>query len=155
MPPPFDFTPESQRVLLRARREAAELGHAIVGTEHVLLALTTVRDAGLATTWANLGVDPAAVRATTLTMLSVTLEQQARGYALAVDEVPELPFTNRMKDAVEWAMREAQEIDEGPVTSSALLLGLLREGEGVAAKALEQFDVTVEKARRASAMSHH
>lgn len=150
MPPPFDFTPESQRVLLRAGREAAELGHAIIGTEHVLLALTSVRDAGLATTWRNLGVDPAAVRATTLTMLGIPPEQQARDFALAVDEVPELPFTHRMKDAIEWAIREAQEIGEGRVTSSTLLLGLLREGEGVAAKALQQFEVTVEAVRSAS-----
>lgn len=155
MSPPFDFTPESQRVLLRAGREAAELGHAIIGTQHVLLALTSVRDAGLVTTWRNLAVDPAAVRATTLTMLGVSAEHQARGNVLAVDEVPELPFTNRKKDAVEWTMREALDIDEGPLTSPALLLGLLREGEDVAAKALEQIDVTVEKARRASAMSHH
>lgn len=143
----IDFTPESQRVLLRAGREAAELGHEIIGTEHVLLALTSVRDAGLATTWANLGVDPAAVRATTLTMLGVSVELQARGYALSVEEVPELPYTHRMKHVLELAMREALDADGGRVIASTLLLGLLREREGVAAKALQQFEVTVEGVR--------
>lgn len=145
----IDFTPESQRVLLRAGREAAELGHEIIGTEHVLLALTSVRDAGLATTWANLGVDSAAVRATTLAMLGIPVEQQAHGYALSVEEVPELPYTHRVKHALELAMREALDADGGRVTSSVLMLGLLREGEGVAAKALQQFDVTGQKARDA------
>jgi|CXWL01.1.fsa_nt_gi ATP-dependent Clp protease ATP-binding subunit ClpC len=151
----IDFTPEARRVLSLASRELAELGHGIIGTEHVLLALVSVKDAGIATTFANLGVDPAAVRATTLGMLGIPSEQQASGDQIAGEDVAEFPFSQRMKYVIECAMQEAREFGSGRVTSSVLLLGLLREGEGVAAVALARHGVTVEQARSASMMSHH
>jgi ATP-dependent Clp protease ATP-binding subunit ClpC len=150
MSQPIDFTPASRVVLSQARREAADLGHEIVGTEHVLLALLNVKDPALTTTFANLELNPAIVRGTTLAMLGISPEAQVVEHASAVGDVPELPFTRRMKDAIEWAMREAMEFNAGRVSSSNLLLGLLREGEGVAATALARSGVTIEKARDAS-----
>ncbi len=145
----YDFTPESRRALSQACREAAELQHDIIGTEHVLLALLRVRDAELATTFACVGIDPLQLRSTTFTLLGLSPEEQAADRTLAVEDIPELPFTHRMKDAIECAMREANERGTGMVTSSLLLVGLLREGKGVAVEALTRHGITAEMVRDA------
>ena len=145
----YNFTTGAQRVLSQACREAAELQHGIIGTEHVLLALMQVKDADLAATFARVQMDPSQMRSTTLTMLGLSPEQQAANRTLAVEDVPELPFTHRINSVIECAMVEARDLNTGGVTSSCLLLGLLRERNGVAAEALARHGITVEMVRHA------
>jgi ATP-dependent Clp protease ATP-binding subunit ClpC len=145
----YDFTPAARRVLSQACREAADLQHGIIGTEHVLLALLRVKDAELTTTFARVGLDPVQLRHTTRTLLGMSPAEFAADHTLAVEDIPELPFTHRMKDAIECAMRESEESGTGLVSPSMLLVGLLREGKGIAVEALARHGITIAMARDA------
>lgn len=143
------FTRGAQRVLSQAGREAAELRHDIIGTEHVLLALLDVPEADLVTTFSRVGMEPGQVRSTTLTMLGLSPEEQSADRTLAVEDVPELPHTHRINDVIECAIVEARDLNTASVTATCLLLGLLRERHGVAAEALARHGITVEMVRDA------
>ena len=143
------FTGGARRVLSQAGREAAELRHGIIGTEHVLLALLDVPEADLVTTFSRVGMVPGQVRSTTLTMLGLSPEEQSADRTLAVEDVPELPHTHRINDVIEGAIVEARDLNTSSVTATCLLLGLLRERHGVAAEALARHGITIEMVREA------
>lgn len=137
MEPVDDSTPPLMRL---AEKEARHVNHEYVGTEHVLLAL--LRDqAGVATRiLRKLGVDPDDVRA------------QVEGIVepgLSPPPAARLPTTPRVKRAIEFAIEEARRLNHKHVAVEHLLLGLLREGEGVAALVLQQWGVRLDAVRRA------
>jgi DNA-binding transcriptional regulator YhcF (GntR family) len=138
----YGFSNGVNQVLALARDEAVRLQHERVGSEHILLGLL-LEGEGLATTvLARLSTDPDEIRQ--------RVEQSVvRGKAvLAPGAVPNLPYTAKAKKVLEFALAEAREQKHGRVDTEHLLLGLLREGRGLAAQMLNQLGVTLEGARR-------
>jgi ATP-dependent Clp protease ATP-binding subunit ClpA len=131
------FTERARDVVVFAQDEARELRHDWIGTEHLLLGLLRVEE-GLAARvlWA-LGVTLAEVR-----------EQVARIIGQG-DEVPggQIPFTPRGKKVLELALREALSLGHNYIGTEHILLGLVREGEGVANQILIDFDAGYENVR--------
>jgi DNA-binding transcriptional regulator YhcF (GntR family) len=134
----FDFTDLARKVLAITREEAIRLQNDAVGTEHILLAL--IRERG-------------AVAAAVLTSLSVDLERVRERIEASVPRgnatiaFGELPYAASAKRVLELAMTEAHELDHSWVGTEHLLLGLLREGRGIAAVVLTEQGVTLERAR--------
>ena len=135
----FDrFTERARKVIALAREEAGRLGHDYIGTEHLLLGL--IREGGgvAAAVLENLNVDLERVR------LEVEKLVVIGGGTLTLGEVP---FTPRAKKVLELSVEEAQSLSHNYIGTEHLLLGLVREGEGVAAKVLENLGVKLDKAR--------
>jgi ATP-dependent Clp protease ATP-binding subunit ClpC len=134
-----NFTPRAQQVLALAGREAPRLGHPYVGTEHILLGLISLGQ-GVAIIVLKQAVPD-------LENLRLELEKQA-GTNANPEAKGAVPFTPRMKKALALATKEAKALHHTYVGTEHLLLGLLREGDGVAARVLKQFKVDLEKTRR-------
>jgi len=135
----FDrFTERARKVIALAREEAGRLGHDYIGTEHLLLGL--IREGGgvAAAVLENLNVDLERVR------LEVEKLVVMGGGTLTLGEVP---FTPRAKKVLELSVEETQNLGHNYIGTEHLLLGLIREGEGVAAKVMEGLGVKLEKAR--------
>lgn len=135
----FDkFTERAKKVINLAREEAGRLGHDYIGTEHILLGL--IREGGgvAAAVLENLGLDLERIK------LEVEKSITMGGGTLTLGEVP---FTPRAKRVLELAVEEAQTLGHNYIGTEHLLLGLIREGEGVASKVLEQFNLRIDKAR--------
>jgi ATP-dependent Clp protease ATP-binding subunit ClpC len=135
----FDrFTERARKVIALAREEAGRLGHDYIGTEHLLLGL--IREGGgvAAAVLENLSVDLERVR------LEVEKLVVIGGGTLTLGEVP---FTPRAKKVLELSVEEAQSLSHNYIGTEHLLLGLIREGEGVAAKVLESLGAKLERAR--------
>jgi len=115
------FTDEARAVVVSAQGEARELRHNFIGTEHLLLGLTTV-DSLAADQLAARGVTRERVREQVIT----TLGQGQQEYA------GHIPFTPRAKKVLELALREALSLGHNYIGAEHLLLGILREGNGVA-----------------------
>jgi ATP-dependent Clp protease ATP-binding subunit ClpC len=134
-----NFTPRAQQVLALAGREANRLGHPFVGTEHILLGLISLGN-GVAIIVLKQAVPD-------LENLRQEVEKQA-----GTDANPEAkgaaPYTPRVKQALALATKEAKALHHTYVGTEHLLLGLLREGDGVAARVLKQFKVDLDKTRR-------
>lgn len=149
MAPPIEFTVDARNALVQARAEAAALHHELVGTEHILLALMSTRQGRLPTGIDRLAGTPAQLRREVLSLLGVAPASDPAQEVARGAEVPELPFTGRSKRAIEHSMREALASSAGTVTPAHLLLGLLLEGGGVGAAALEHCGITLQGARDA------
>jgi len=121
-----------------AREEAARLHHDYIGTEHLLLGLLREGQGIAASVLNNLGLDLDAIRQAVESMVSST------GGTLTIGEIP---FTPRAKRVVELAVEEARQLGHNYVGTEHLLLGLIREGEGVAARVLLQMGVDRKKVR--------
>lgn len=135
----YNFTERVRRVLAQAREEADALGHRYVGCEHELLGL--LASGGVATTvLENLGVE--------LSRLAEVVKQTLKpGVSDDRWNAADLPYTAGAKKVLEYAMNEARELNHSYVGTEHLLLGLLREKKGNAARVLSSFGVTLEKAR--------
>ncbi len=135
----FDkFTERAKKVINLAREEAARLGHDYIGTEHLLLGLIK-EGGGVATAVIeNLGLD--------LERLKMEVEKSISmgGGTLTLGEVP---FTSSAKKVLELALEEAQALGHNYIGTEHILLGLIREGDGIAAQVLEHFNLRIEKAR--------
>ena len=135
----FDrFTERARKVLSFAQEEAQQLQHNFVGTEHLLLAL--VREGGgvAAKSLKNLGVvDLGQVRSLVETFVK-SGEKRTDG---------EIGMTRRAKKVIELAVDEARRLNHHYIGTEHLLLGLLREGDGIAAKVLEKLNINLAKAR--------
>src|SRR3954466_12922487 len=132
------FTERAQRVILIAQEEAKRLNHDYVGTEHILLGLIALGEGVAAQVLANLGVDLRRVRAEI---------EKIVGTGDTVMLLGELPFTPRAKKVLELAVEEAQNMGHSHVGTEHLLLGLIREEEGVAAQVLENLGVRLDIVR--------
>ncbi len=121
------FTEGAQKVLFLAREEAMRLGHPYVGTEHMLLGLIREGQGVAAKTLETLGVETAKVRGLVERMVG-------RGQG---DPGKEIALTPRVKRVLELSVEEARRMGHNYVGTEHLLLGLIREGEGVAAQVLK------------------
>jgi ATP-dependent Clp protease ATP-binding subunit ClpC len=121
-----------------AREEAARLQHDYIGTEHLLLGVIREGEGIAATVLNNLGLDLDAIRQAVESMVSST------GGTLTIGEIP---FTPRAKRVLELSVDEARQLGHNYVGTEHLLLGLIREGEGVAARVLLELGVDRKKVR--------
>lgn len=118
------FTDSARRVLVLAQEEARLLNHGFVGTEHILLGL--IHESGTASqALESLGISLEAVR----TKVAETI-----GPSAAATGAP--PFTPRAKKVLELSLREAQQLKHDAIGTEHILLGLVREGEGLGAQVL-------------------
>jgi prophage maintenance system killer protein len=131
------FTDRARRVTVLAQEEARELCHNYIGTEHLLLGLTREEQGIAAKALEALGVSPAGVR-------EKVLEQVGRG-----DRDPDhhIPFTPRAKKVLEFSLREAMNLGHNYIGTEHILLGLVREGEGLAAKVLFSLGIELSAVR--------
>ncbi len=133
-----NFTPRAQQVLQLARKEAERFNHGYVGTEHILLGLVTLGQGVAVNVLLKMGVD----------LESVRLEvENAVGVGPETKTVGNLPFTPRVKKILALSSSEARALNHSYVGTEHILLGLLREGEGVAARVLKNLNVDLDKTR--------
>ena len=131
------FSERARRVLSLAQEEAQRFNHNYIGTEHILLGLVRETEGVAARVLANLGVDLSKVRSAVEFIIGRG-ERPAQG---------EIGLTPRAKKVVELAVDEARRMNHTYIGTEHLLIGLLREGEGVAAGVLESLGVTLDKVR--------
>ncbi|MCP5560961.1 MAG: ATP-dependent Clp protease ATP-binding subunit [Verrucomicrobiaceae bacterium] len=133
-----NFTPRAQQVLALARKEADRFNHNYVGTEHLLLGLIKLAQGVAVNVLTKLGLDLETVR--------MQVEQQV-GSGPETKMVGNIPYTPRVKKVLALASKEAKALNHSYVGTEHILLGLLREGEGVAAQVLRNLDINLDKAR--------
>jgi ATP-dependent Clp protease ATP-binding subunit ClpC len=134
----YNFTDRVRKVLAMAREEAIRLQHDYVGTEHILLGLIREGEGVAAAVLANLAAD--------LDELHRLVEENVR-HGKSASTIGELPYTSRAKKVLEYAMAEARELNHSYVGTEHLLLGLLREEKGLAAKVLGELGIGLDEAR--------
>lgn len=126
------FTERAKHVVSAARDEATRLGSEYVRTEHILLGLCREPEGIAARALENLGVD--------IEALAVEIEQQVQPGS-AVVSGDEIAFTPRAKKVLELAVEEARRFNHSYIGTEHILLGLLKEGEGIAAKVLQDMKI--------------
>ena len=131
------FSERARRVLTTAQEEARQLNHSYIGTEHILLGLAREEEGVAAKVLSNLGASLSKVRSA-VEFISGRSEKPSTG---------ETGLTPRAKRVIELAIDEARQLGHSYIGTEHLLLGLLREGEGVAAGVLDSLGVTLERAR--------
>src|SRR6476619_235248 len=131
------FTDRSRRVIVLAQEEARILDHGYIGTEHILLGLIRESDGHAARALESLGISLDAVR------------QQVEEIIGRGQEAPSghIPFTPRAKKVLELSLREAQQLGHNYIGTEHILLGLIREGEGVAAQVLVRLGAELNRVR--------
>ncbi len=134
------FTDQARRVLVLAQEEARSLRHDFIGTEHMLLGL--VREGGSlgARALADLGVTLDAARAR-------VMEKIGPAPGPAGDPADDPPFTPRAKKVLELSLREALQLGHSHIRAEHILLGLVREAEGVAAQVLVELGAQLSEVR--------
>jgi ATP-dependent Clp protease ATP-binding subunit ClpC len=134
----FDkFTERARRVLTLAQEEAQRFNHNYIGTEHLLLGLVREGDGVAAKVLSNLGVELSKVRSAVEFIIG-------RGDRATQGEIG---LTPRAKKVIELAVDEARRLSHHYIGTEHLLLGLVREGEGIAASVLESLGVNLERVR--------
>jgi ATP-dependent Clp protease ATP-binding subunit ClpC len=134
----FDkFTERARKVLSLAQEEAHRFNHNYIGTEHLLLGLVREGDGVAAKVLSNLGVELTKVRSAVEFIIG-------RGDRIVLGEIG---LTPRAKKVIELAVDEARRLNHHYIGTEHLLLGLVREGEGIAAGVLESLGVNLEKVR--------
>ena len=134
-----NFTPRAQQVLALARKEADRLNHNFLGTEHLLLGLIKLGQGVAVNVLQSMGIDLDSVR--------IEVEKQV-GAGPDQKMIGNIPYTPRVKKVIALAQKDAKNLNHTYVGTEHLLLGLLREGDGVAAKVLRALDVDIEEARQ-------
>ena len=138
MPSRFEkFSERARRVLSLAQEEAQRFSHNYIGTEHILLGLVRENEGVAARVLSNLNVELVKVRS-------------AVEFIIGRGERPtpgEIGLTPRAKKVIELAVDEARRLNHHYIGTEHLLIGLMREGEGVAAGVLESLGVSLEKVR--------
>ena len=133
-----NFTPRAQQVLALARKEADRFNHNYVGTEHLLLGLIKLGQGVAVNVLQKLGLDLDTVR--------IEVEKQV-GSGPDTKMSGNIPYTPRVKKVLALAGKEAKALNHSYVGTEHILLGLLREGDGVAARVLKTLDVDIERTR--------
>ncbi|MDO5730108.1 MAG: ATP-dependent Clp protease ATP-binding subunit [Corynebacterium sphenisci] len=132
------FTDRARRVVVLAQDEARELNHNYIGTEHILLGLISEGDGVAAKALESMGISLEAVR-------SEVVEIIGRG---AQPPSGHIPFTPRAKKVLEYSLREALQLGHKYIGTEHILLGLIREGEGVAAQVLVKLGADLPRVRQ-------
>ena len=131
------FTEKAIKVIMLAQEEARRLGHNFVGTEQILLGLIGE----------NTGIGPKVLKSMGVNLKDARVEVEkiiGRGSGFVAVEIP---FTPRAKRVLELSLEEARQLGHNYIGTEHLLLGLIREGEGVAARVLENLSVDLSKVR--------
>ena len=132
------FTERARKVVFHAQKEAKQLKHNIVGTEHLLLGLIQEGEGVAGRALEELGINLEKVREEVIKIIGLG-DQPFLG---------EVPFTPRAKRVLELAVDEARQLGHNYVGTEHILLGLIREGEGVAAQVLKNMGADMENARK-------
>ncbi|NLT71590.1 MAG: ATP-dependent Clp protease ATP-binding subunit, partial [Verrucomicrobiaceae bacterium] len=133
-----NFTPRAQQVLALARKEADRFNHNYVGTEHLLLGLIKLGQGVAVNVLQKMSLDLETVR--------LEVEKQV-GNGPETKMVGNIPYTPRVKKVLALAGKEAKALNHSYVGTEHILLGLLREGDGVAARVLKNLEVDIERTR--------
>ena len=132
----FDrFTDRARKVMGLARQEAQRFNHDYIGTEHVLLGLVQEGSGVAASVLKNLDIDLKKIRQEVEKLVSTGTTMVTMG---------QLPFTPRAKKVLELSLEEASNLGHTYIGTEHLLLGLIRESEGIAAQVLRNLKVKVE-----------
>jgi ATP-dependent Clp protease ATP-binding subunit ClpC len=134
-----NFTPRAQQVLALARKEADRFNHNFVGTEHLLLGLIKLGQGVAVNVLQKMGLDLETVRMEVEKQVGTGPDQKMIG---------NIPYTPRVKKVLSLAAKEAKALNHTYVGTEHILLGLLREGDGVAARVLKNLDVDIEQTRQ-------
>ena len=132
------FTERAQQVLVLAQEEAKRLNHNFIGTEHILLGLVREGSGIASRALQNLEIELARVRSEVEKIIGKGDKNLTQG----------ISYTPRAKKVIELAIEEGQNFGHNYVGTEHLLLGLLREGEGIAAQVLTNLGIDLKKARR-------
>jgi ATP-dependent Clp protease ATP-binding subunit ClpC len=133
------FTDRARRVVVLAQEEARMLDHNYIGTEHLLLGLVHEGEGVAAQALAGMGIQLEAVRWQVEQIIG-------RGKGRPAGHIP---FTPRAKKVLELALREALQLGHNYIGTEHILLGLVREGEGVAAQVLQKLGADLNRVRQA------
>ena len=133
-----DFTPRAQQVLALARKEAERFNHNYVGTEHLLLGLIKLGEGIAVNVLQRMGLDLERVR--------VEVEKHV-GPQPETKMIGNIPYTPRVKKVLVLAGKEAKALNHSYVGTEHILLGLLREGEGIAARVFKSLEVDPARTR--------
>lgn len=136
------FTDRARKVMQLANQEAQKLNHEYIGTEHILLGL--IRDGGgvANNVLRNLDVNPQKVRCDVEGLLNPGPKMVTMG---------KIPFTTRVTKVIEYTLEEARNLNLNYVGTEHILLGLMREPEGIAGKVLHNHGLTLEKIHQEAA----
>jgi ATP-dependent Clp protease ATP-binding subunit ClpC len=132
------FTDRARRVVVLAQEEARMLNHNYIGTEHILLGLIHEGEGLAAKALENLGISLNAVREQVTEIIGKG-QQAPTGH---------IPFTPRAKKVLEYSLREGLQLGHTYIGTEHILLGLIREGEGVAAQVLVKLGADLNKVRQ-------
>jgi ATP-dependent Clp protease ATP-binding subunit ClpA len=132
------FTDRARRVVVRAQEEARGLRHHYIGTEHILLALADERDGMAAHVLGRFDMRPDGIREEIMAMVGTGEKAAPKGH---------IPFTPRAKKTMELALREALDLHHDYIGTEHMLLGVLREGDGVGAQILKAHSADLERVR--------
>jgi hypothetical protein len=133
-----NFTPRAQQVLALSRKEADRFNHNYVGTEHLLLGILRLGQGVAVTVLMKLGLDLETVRKEVEKQVGTGPDTKMSG---------NIPYTPRVKKVLALAAREAKQMHHSYVGTEHILLGILREGDGVSARVLRTLKVDIERAR--------
>ena len=134
----FDkFTPRSRKVLSMAQEEAQRFQHNYIGTEHLLLGLLREKEGSVANLLSRLGVDLKKARSAVEFIIG-------RGDRIVLGEIG---LTPRAKQAIELGIDEAQRLNHESIEPEHILLGIIREGDGIGVGVLESLGVNLEQVR--------
>src|SRR5436190_8974506 len=134
-----NFTPRAQQVLAHAGKEADRFNDNFVGTEHLLLGLIKLGQGVAVNVLQKMGLDLETVRMEVEKQVGTGPDQKMIG---------NIPYTPRVKKVLSLAAKEAKNLNHTYVGTEHILLGLLREGDGVAARVLKNMDVDIEQTRQ-------
>lgn len=134
------FTDRARRVVVLAQEEARMLNHNYIGTEHILLGLIHEGEGVAAKALESLGISLDAVREQVQEIIGQG-QQAPSGH---------IPFTPRAKKVLELSLREALQLGHNYIGTEHILLGLIREGEGVAAQVLVKLGADLNRVRQQS-----
>jgi len=132
------FSEGARRVLTRAQGEAQRLGHNYIDTEHILLGIAGEESGVAAKVLSNFGISVSKIQAAVEFVIGKGERRATKG---------EVDLAPRAKRAIEFAVDEARRLNSSYIGVEHLLLGLLRESEGVAFSVLESFGITLERTR--------
>src|SRR6266508_2710236 len=134
-----NYTPRAQQVLALARKEADRFNHNFVGTEHLLLGLIKLGQGVAVNVLQKLGLDLETVRMEVEKQVGTGPDQKMIG---------NIPYTPRVKKCLALAAKEAKALNHTYVGTEHILLGLLREGDGVAARVLKNLGLDTDVTRQ-------
>jgi predicted dehydrogenase len=135
---PQNLSPRAQQLLALASKEADRFNHNFLGTDHLLLGLIKLGQGVAVTVLQKMGLDLEIVRREVEKQIGVGPDQKVIGT---------IPYTPRVRKVLALAAKEAKDLHHTYVGTEHILLGLLREGDGVAARVLKSLEVNIEKAR--------